>query len=312
MWFRKASVIFAASLMGCTATGTGTDPTEATTATLMANATEITDADIPTPELEALIAAEVGDQLYAIPSSEGAIIYVRLRAEDTHRMYATLMRRPHRGRTPSRLDGDLPRTNSRRTTNHRRVLIQPSLAIAAAPQSTASRTGGRHPARGRCRSGTVGEICVIARIMLVGGGQRPEVAPIRIPLRVERPRTPQTVTEFDWTESNRTRPLRARTAARITGIRLATYSMYVGVPTDMRSRTTVSQTFERLAAQAAPTAAAGRSTDIDPTRSFASALTSGRATIAIAKPRNAQARQVATMILFAMAVASRLDSLDSG
>lgn len=89
MWFRKASVVLAVLLMGCTATGTGTDPTEVTTATLMADATEITDADIPTPELEALIAAEVGDHLYAIPSSEGAIIYVRLRAEDTHRMYAT-------------------------------------------------------------------------------------------------------------------------------------------------------------------------------------------------------------------------------
>jgi hypothetical protein len=56
---------------------------------LMADAIEITDADIPTPELEALIAAEEGDQLYEIPISEEASIFVRLRAADTHRMYAT-------------------------------------------------------------------------------------------------------------------------------------------------------------------------------------------------------------------------------
>jgi hypothetical protein len=56
---------------------------------LMVDAVEITPADIPNEVLAAVIAPEEGDQLYAIPTAEGASIYVRLRAADTHRMYAT-------------------------------------------------------------------------------------------------------------------------------------------------------------------------------------------------------------------------------
>ncbi len=56
---------------------------------LMVDAVEITTADIPNGDLEELIAAEEGDQLYAIHATEGASIYVRLRAADRHRMYAT-------------------------------------------------------------------------------------------------------------------------------------------------------------------------------------------------------------------------------
>jgi hypothetical protein len=56
---------------------------------LMENATEISAVDIPTPDLRALIAVDVGDQLYVIPGAGGSLIYVRLRAADSHRMYAT-------------------------------------------------------------------------------------------------------------------------------------------------------------------------------------------------------------------------------
>lgn len=56
---------------------------------LMADAAEISVADIPTLDLRAVIAAETGDQLYAIPGADDAFIYVRLRVADSHWMYAT-------------------------------------------------------------------------------------------------------------------------------------------------------------------------------------------------------------------------------